>query len=85
MVGNLLFAYVGPDTFLPVTSVLSAVAGVVMLAWGTGVRSIARGFGARFRRGPSTGIPAPAFARVRRPADAPTARTSGDMPPARAD
>jgi Flp pilus assembly protein protease CpaA len=45
-----LFAYVGPDTFLPVTSMLSALAGVVMIVWGLGMRSVAQGLRAAARR-----------------------------------
>lgn len=46
-----LFAYVGPDTFMPVASALSAVAGAVMLLWNTGSRSLVRSLTARLRRG----------------------------------
>lgn len=46
-----LFAYVGPDTFLPLTSAVSAIAGVAMFLWGTGTRSLMRAFTERFRSG----------------------------------
>ncbi len=58
-----VFAYVGPDTFLPVTSVLSALVGVVMMFWGTGQRWFARGILARLRRGTP---PAPKGLRFKR-------------------
>ncbi len=32
-----LFAYVGPDAYLPVASVVSAVSGIVLLFWRAGV------------------------------------------------
>jgi hypothetical protein len=35
-----LFAYVGPDTFLPVTSALAAIAGVFMMFGRAGLRLI---------------------------------------------
>jgi len=56
-----LFAYVGPDTFLPVTSALSALAGAVLFLWGTGVRSVVRGIGMRIWRGSPSPTPAPKF------------------------
>jgi hypothetical protein len=57
-----LFAYVGPDTFLPVTSLVSVLAGMVLMAWGIGWRSLLRllPLPAR-RRGPSN-APAPHLA-----------------------
>lgn len=33
-----LFSYVGPETFLPLTSVLAAVLGVVLMLWRSGLR-----------------------------------------------
>jgi hypothetical protein len=50
MFASTLFAYVGPDTFLPVTSALSALAGVVMFLWGTGARAVVRRVTGRLRR-----------------------------------
>lgn len=44
-----LFAYAGPDTFLPLTSALSAVAGVVMFFWSRGPRTILASLAARMR------------------------------------
>lgn len=44
-----LFAYAGPDTFLPLTSAISALAGVVMFLWSRGPRSILSSLGARLR------------------------------------
>lgn len=35
-----LFSYVGPETFLPITSVLAAVLGVVLMLWRSGVRVV---------------------------------------------
>ena len=44
-----LFAYAGPDTFLPLTSALSAIAGVAMLFWSRGPRFLISVLGARLR------------------------------------
>lgn len=42
-----LFAYVGPDTFLPVSSALAAAAGVFMMFGRAGIRLIVQGGVAR--------------------------------------
>jgi hypothetical protein len=77
-----LLAYVGPDTFLPLTSALSAVAGVVMFLWGTGIRSITRGFSARFRRSDPPHRPAPNLDLRRRPRAANPTMETHTHPPA---
>ncbi|MDR3633747.1 MAG: hypothetical protein P4L84_07915 [Isosphaeraceae bacterium] len=46
-----LFAYVGPDTFLPVTSALAALAGVFMMFGRAGFRMIFGGGVARVLSG----------------------------------
>jgi hypothetical protein len=34
MLPHTLFAYIGPDTALPVTSALAALAGILLIFWG---------------------------------------------------
>ncbi|MDR3637444.1 MAG: hypothetical protein P4L84_26810 [Isosphaeraceae bacterium] len=80
-----LFAYVGPDTFLPVTSALSALVGVVMFLWGTGMRTIVRSVGARLRPGFPRETPAPKFAQRRRPTTTAVATGMPQTPPAAID
>lgn len=33
-----LLAYIGPETFLPITSVIATLAGLVLMFWRTGLR-----------------------------------------------
>jgi hypothetical protein len=42
MMHNSFLAYVGPETVLPLTSVLAAVGGVVLLMWGRLKRACSR-------------------------------------------
>lgn len=35
-----LFSYVGPETFLPITSILAAVLGVILMLWRSGIRVV---------------------------------------------
>lgn len=63
-----LFAYVGPDTFLPVSSVLAGVAGVVMMFGRTGLRLILRGRVARALSGRAGALSGPHRARHRQQA-----------------
>lgn len=45
------FAYIGPETMLPLTSVLAGAVGVVMMFG----RNVLRGVGRIFRRPPGSG------------------------------
>ncbi len=44
-----LFAYVGPETFLPVASILATIAGVVLMFWRAVVRLFRDGIVSRVR------------------------------------
>jgi hypothetical protein len=74
-----LFAYVGPDTFMPVASILSAIAGVAMFLWGMGTRSIVRAFTGWFRRddGPHALRPEHHHRRRRKPGASPLNAAEG--------
>lgn len=74
-----LFAYVGPDTFMPVASAISALVGALMCFWGTGMRTVVRGVLTRFRRDAASATPAPALARHRR-STAPAATQAVETP-----
>lgn len=54
----MLFAYLGPDTLLPLTSIIAAVAGGIMM-FGRGIVRVCRDTTARLlgRGGPSTTAP----------------------------
>lgn len=56
-----LFAYVGPETFLPVTSVLAAVLGVVLMLWRSGIRVVLSVWTSRVRPQRTQRMPKPHF------------------------
>ncbi len=47
----MLFAYFGPETMMPVASIIAAAAGVVMM-FGRSILQFGRGVVRRFRPGP---------------------------------
>jgi len=62
MTHYLLFAYFGPETMLPLTSVVAAVVGVFMMFGRNSVRIIRRAFLDRFAgRGRAQQVPKPHF------------------------
>jgi hypothetical protein len=57
-----LFAYVGPETFLPVTSLLATIAGIVLMLWRSGARLMLKMVASRFRKERTPRVPNPHFA-----------------------
>jgi hypothetical protein len=72
-----LFAYLGPETFLPMTSVLATVAGLVLMFWRTGTRLVLKLFAVRGRSDTPRLFPSPSFA-VRRSAKAVIGEGAGE-------
>jgi hypothetical protein len=52
---------VGPETFLPLTSVLATIAGVALMFWRSGSRLVMRMIGSWFRPRGSSRVPNPHF------------------------
>jgi hypothetical protein len=59
---NHVFAYVGPETFLPVTSVLATLAGIALMLWRSGARLVLKMVASRFRAKRTPRVPNPHFA-----------------------
>lgn len=56
-----LFAYLGPETFLPVSSVLATLAGLVLMFWRTGLRLVVKVFVGQVDRERTRLVPRPHF------------------------
>lgn len=66
-VPSLLFAYFGPETLMPVTSILATVAGVFLMFGRAGFRLVSGRGLFRLRSTHQTAVPAPHVALRRRP------------------
>jgi len=64
---SLLFAYFGPETLMPVTSILATVAGIFLMFGRAGFRLISGGGLFRVRSTDQPAVPAPHIALRRRP------------------